>query len=232
MTQRLQSDDRTAFPYGVYDADYECPQWCDRYAPDGSFSYWQYVSDNERRTSDALELSVSGRATTAGVGHQAAGRRAGHALPRPLRGPGVRPGHRPQRFRCRPGQHRRHPRHAAVGRLYRRQHQPRRTQHRVVRARRHAPEPALAALGRTAPHPAAARERAHEPGRRRPARDPLRPGRDPALAGVGARTGAGNAGLRQLGRGPGDRRRAQPAALQQPRRALAGAEEPAVRSSA
>ncbi len=70
MEQRLQSDDRTAFPYGVYDANYECPQWCDRYAPDGSFSYWQYVSDNERRTSQALEMSVSGRATTAGVGHQ------------------------------------------------------------------------------------------------------------------------------------------------------------------
>ena len=70
MTQRLNSDDRTAFPYGVYDANYDCPQWCDRYAPDGTFSYWQYISDNERRTSDALELSVSGRAGTAGVVHQ------------------------------------------------------------------------------------------------------------------------------------------------------------------
>jgi len=70
MEQRLQSDDRTAFPYGVYDANYECLQWCDRYAPDGSFSYWQYVSNNEHRTSQALEMSVSGRATTAGVGHQ------------------------------------------------------------------------------------------------------------------------------------------------------------------
>ncbi|MBK7514290.1 MAG: TonB-dependent siderophore receptor [Betaproteobacteria bacterium] len=70
MTQRLKSDDRTAFPYGVYDASYDCPQWCDRYAPDGSFSYWQYVSDNERRTSDALELAFSGQAVTAGIGHQ------------------------------------------------------------------------------------------------------------------------------------------------------------------
>ncbi|HSQ72591.1 MAG TPA: TonB-dependent receptor plug domain-containing protein, partial [Rubrivivax sp.] len=70
MTQRLHSDDRTAFPYGVYDAGYDCPQWCDRYAPDGTFSYWQFVSDNERRTSDALEVSVSGRAATAGVVHQ------------------------------------------------------------------------------------------------------------------------------------------------------------------
>jgi len=69
MTQRLKSDDRTAFPYGKYDANYECPLWCDRYAPDGSFSYWQYISDNERRTSDALDLHVSGRASTAGILH-------------------------------------------------------------------------------------------------------------------------------------------------------------------
>ena len=70
LTQRLKSDDRTAFPYGVYDENYDCPQWCDRYAPDGSFSYWQYISDNERRTSDALQLAVSGRAITAGIDHQ------------------------------------------------------------------------------------------------------------------------------------------------------------------
>jgi len=70
MTQRLKSDDRTAFPYGVYDANtYECAQWCDRFAPDGTFTYWQYVSDNERRTSDALDLAVSGRARTGGVEH-------------------------------------------------------------------------------------------------------------------------------------------------------------------
>jgi iron complex outermembrane recepter protein len=69
MTQRLDSDDRTAFPYGVYDATYGCPQWCDRFAPDGSFSYWQYISDNERRTSDAIDLSVRGNAQTAGITH-------------------------------------------------------------------------------------------------------------------------------------------------------------------
>ena len=69
MTQRLKSDDRTAFPYGVYNADYECPQWCDRFAPDGTFTYWQYISDNERRTSNALDLGFSGRARTAGVEH-------------------------------------------------------------------------------------------------------------------------------------------------------------------
>jgi len=70
MTQRLTSDDRTAFPYGVYDANYGCsPPLCDRFAPDGSFSYWQYISDNERRTSDAVDLSVSGQARTGSIGH-------------------------------------------------------------------------------------------------------------------------------------------------------------------
>ncbi len=62
MQQHLRSDDRTAFPYGVYDANYACPQWCDRFAPDGSFTYWQYVSDNERRDLQNLALTLAGRA--------------------------------------------------------------------------------------------------------------------------------------------------------------------------
>ncbi|MDP2005108.1 MAG: TonB-dependent siderophore receptor [Rubrivivax sp.] len=71
LQQRLKSDDGTAFPYGVYDAaTYECPQWCDRYAPDGSFTYWEYVSNNERRTTNALSLTVSGSLVAAGMNHQ------------------------------------------------------------------------------------------------------------------------------------------------------------------
>ncbi len=70
MTQRLKTDDYTAFPYGVYDANYECPDWCDRFAPDGSFTYWQYISENERRNSDALSLNVSGKLRTGGIEHQ------------------------------------------------------------------------------------------------------------------------------------------------------------------
>ncbi len=71
MQQRLRSDDRTAFPYGVYDATtYDCPQWCDRFAPDGSFTYWQYVSDNERRTTSALQLSLTGELRTGGITHK------------------------------------------------------------------------------------------------------------------------------------------------------------------
>ena len=71
LQQRLKSDDRTAFPYGVYDpVTYDCPQWCDRYAPDGTFTYWQYISDNETRTSNALQTTLAGKVSGAGIDHQ------------------------------------------------------------------------------------------------------------------------------------------------------------------
>lgn len=72
MQQRLRSDDRTAFPYGVYDASYNCPEWCDRFAPDGGFTYWEYISDNERRTTSALQLTVHGKLKTGPVQHDLA----------------------------------------------------------------------------------------------------------------------------------------------------------------
>ncbi len=71
MQQRLKSDDRTAFPYGVYDPNtYDCPNWCDRFAPDGTFTYWEFISNNERRTSTALQAQLSGRFSTGAVEHQ------------------------------------------------------------------------------------------------------------------------------------------------------------------
>jgi iron complex outermembrane receptor protein len=71
MQQRLKTDDGTAFPYGVYDpATYECPQWCDRYAPDGTFTYWEYLSRNERRTARNLQLMLAGEARTGTVVHR------------------------------------------------------------------------------------------------------------------------------------------------------------------
>ena len=69
MVQRLHSDDRTAFPFGVFGADYTCAQWCDRFAPDGSFTYWQFESDGERRSTDALDLRLAGRVATGAVEH-------------------------------------------------------------------------------------------------------------------------------------------------------------------
>ncbi len=70
MRQRLDSDDRIAFPFGLYDpVTYDCAP-CDRYASNGTFSIWDFRSDGERRTSDALDLSVNGRARMLGLAHQ------------------------------------------------------------------------------------------------------------------------------------------------------------------
>ena len=58
MRQRLNSDDRIAFPFGLYDqVTYNCAP-CDRKTSGGKFSIWDYRSEGERRTSDALDLSI------------------------------------------------------------------------------------------------------------------------------------------------------------------------------
>ena len=65
MRQRLASDDRIAFPFGCSAAnDYS------RYCADGSFDLYDFRSEGERRTSDALDASVQGRATLAGLDHR------------------------------------------------------------------------------------------------------------------------------------------------------------------
>ena len=70
MRQRLDSDDRIAFPFGLFDpVSYDCAP-CDRYASTGKFSIWDFRSEGERRTSDALDVSVNGRAQWLGLGHQ------------------------------------------------------------------------------------------------------------------------------------------------------------------
>jgi iron complex outermembrane receptor protein len=70
MRQRLDSDDRIAFPFGLYDpVSYDCAP-CDRYSSAGKFSIWDFRSEGERRTSDALDVSVNGRAQWLGLGHQ------------------------------------------------------------------------------------------------------------------------------------------------------------------
>jgi iron complex outermembrane receptor protein len=69
-TQRLRSDDRVAFPFGVFDPlTYACNP-CDRFASDGSFTLWEFASDNERRRTDALDVSVSGKLTTGALHHR------------------------------------------------------------------------------------------------------------------------------------------------------------------
>jgi iron complex outermembrane receptor protein len=65
MRQRLVSDDRIAFPFGC-----SAEGAFDRYCADGSFDFYDFRSDDERRTSDAIDLALKGRATLAGLTHR------------------------------------------------------------------------------------------------------------------------------------------------------------------
>ena len=68
--QRLKTDDRLAYAFGKFDpATYDCNP-CDRYAADGSFSIWDFRSENERRNTDALDLSLAGRMNTGALQHR------------------------------------------------------------------------------------------------------------------------------------------------------------------
>ena len=63
-TQHLTSDDRVAFPFGCSaDGNF------DRYCADGSFDLYDFRSNNERRRSDAADLSLQGRVRTGGLEH-------------------------------------------------------------------------------------------------------------------------------------------------------------------
>jgi iron complex outermembrane receptor protein len=64
-TQQLKSDDRIAFPFGC-----SAENNFDRYCSDGSFDFYDFRSDNERRRSDAADLSFSGRVDTGGLVHE------------------------------------------------------------------------------------------------------------------------------------------------------------------
>jgi iron complex outermembrane recepter protein len=65
MRQRLDSDDRIAFPYGC-----SAENAFDRYCSDGSFDYYDFRSDGERRTSDALDLALKGRLQIGATTHR------------------------------------------------------------------------------------------------------------------------------------------------------------------
>ncbi len=62
--QRLKTDDYTAFPFGcgtegVYD----------RFCSDGSFDYYDFRSENEKRVQDAAQVQVRGQLVAGGVRH-------------------------------------------------------------------------------------------------------------------------------------------------------------------
>jgi len=65
LTQQLRSDDRIAFPYGC-----SAENVWDRYCSDGSYDLYDFRSEHERRRTDALDVSVSGRAQTGALQHQ------------------------------------------------------------------------------------------------------------------------------------------------------------------
>lgn len=65
MQQRLRTDDRIAFPFGCSAQDDYT-----RYCSDGSFDFYDFRSEGERRTSSAADLSLQGRHTLAGIEHR------------------------------------------------------------------------------------------------------------------------------------------------------------------
>jgi len=76
MTQWLRTDDRIAFPFGCTD-DNGTPAdpsddiyYPDRYCPSGKFDFYDFRSEGEHRRSDALDLSLGGRAALWGQEHR------------------------------------------------------------------------------------------------------------------------------------------------------------------
>ena len=67
-TQRLKTDDFTAFPFGCSDAN-GVDYYPDRYCPDGNFDLWDFRSENERRRQDAAALNLKGKLATGAVTH-------------------------------------------------------------------------------------------------------------------------------------------------------------------
>ena len=68
-SQRLQADDRLAYPYGCYDA-ISGNYYADRYCPNGDYDLYDFRSDNERRTTQAVQLAIKGELATGAVKHR------------------------------------------------------------------------------------------------------------------------------------------------------------------
>jgi iron complex outermembrane recepter protein len=63
-TQRLKNDDYTAFPFGCgAEGNY------DRYCADGTFDFYDFRSENEKRRQSAASLNLKGKVTTGAVAH-------------------------------------------------------------------------------------------------------------------------------------------------------------------
>ena len=66
-TQRLVNDDFTAFPYGC-----SAEGNFDRFCSDGSFDYYDFRSENEKRRQTAATLNLKGKVMTGAVAHDLA----------------------------------------------------------------------------------------------------------------------------------------------------------------
>jgi iron complex outermembrane receptor protein len=66
--QRLRTDDRLAYAFGC--AESETVYHADRYCPNGDFDQYDFRSENERRHSDALDLSLAGKFATGDIKHE------------------------------------------------------------------------------------------------------------------------------------------------------------------
>ena len=66
-TQQLRTDDRLAYPFGCTDTD--GTYYSDRFCPNGNYDMYDYRSENERRRTDALDLSVQGKLATGAINH-------------------------------------------------------------------------------------------------------------------------------------------------------------------
>ena len=70
-TQQLRTDDRVAFPFGCTDPN-PAPNgtyYADRYCPNGSFDLYDFRSENERRRTDVIDLSLQGKLPTGPLLH-------------------------------------------------------------------------------------------------------------------------------------------------------------------
>jgi iron complex outermembrane receptor protein len=63
-SQRLKTDDRLAYPFGC-----SAEGNFDRYCQDGSFDFYDFRSENERRTQQAASLGLKGKLNTGSVQH-------------------------------------------------------------------------------------------------------------------------------------------------------------------
>jgi iron complex outermembrane receptor protein len=66
-SQQLKSDDRIAFPFGC-----GAEGIFDRYCSDGSFDFYDFRSEGERRRTDALDVSIKGAVSTGALSHEVA----------------------------------------------------------------------------------------------------------------------------------------------------------------